>query len=424
MPGLHSVNSANICGCSIEIVSSCYNLVNKKSRPGATNTRTGSEKRGKRYTRSLYTTIIPPAPDNFNREVTELYVPEPKKLKSGSYFIQLRLNGVSVPVTDDDPKSCKAQARMIKAEYLAGKRQFNSATTDMTIRQAIDGYIKAKQNSLSPATIRGYRIIQKNRFQKHMDSAMKSIKSWQAVYDAEIGRLNPKTLHNSFGLLKSVYLHYFKTPMPAIKELPVAKKERPFFDADQIEVFLEAVQGTRCEIAALLALSSLRCSEILDLDWEDVDLKNDRLAVHGAAVVDEHNKLVHKDTNKTAASWRYVPIFMDQLHDALEAVQDKSGQVVHYQTESGMIRAINGVCAANDLPLVGVHGLRHSFASLCVHLGIPEETAMSIGGWSDFTTMRKIYTHISQRDRQTHTDLLKGFYNKNANENANEPEKV
>lgn len=353
-----------------------------------------------------------------------MYVPEPKKLKSGSWFIQLRLNGVSVPVTASSKAECTTQARMIKAEYLAGKRQYDGSATDKTLRQGVDAYIKARENSLSPATIRGYRIIQKNRFQAYMDKPMKSLKNWQAIYDSERDRLSAKTLHNSIAFLKSVYEDQTGRKVPELDKLQVIPKERGFFDADQINVFLEAVKGRKCELPALLALSSLRCSEILALTWDKVDLEHGRILVAGAVVPDENNVYVAKETNKTKSSRRYVPIFISQLSDALQSVENRIGSVTAYKTESGLLRAINSVCAGAGLPAVGVHGLRHSFASLCVHLGIPEETAMSIGGWSDFTTMRKIYTHISQRDRQDHTDLLKNFYSNNANEYANELEKA
>lgn len=341
-----------------------------------------------------------------------MYVPEPKKLPSGSWRIRMRLGGHDVSVTKRSKAECVKAATMIKAEHVTGRSLEDHSKIDMTIRAGIDEYIKAKTNKLSPATIRGYRIIQKNRFQDYMDRPMRSIKDWQAVYDSEKDRLSPKTLHNSFGLIKSVYQYCMKRQMPDVSEIPVAQRERAFLDADQIDKFLEAVKGRPCELPALLALSSLRCSEIQGLTWDKVDLKSRRLAVHGSSVLDEHNQLVHKDTNKTKKSWRYVPIFIEQLRDALEAVPDKTGPVIHYKTESGMIRAINSVCEDAGLPQIGLHGLRHSFASLCVHLGIPEETAMSIGGWSDFTTMRKIYTHISQRDQSRHTELLTGFFKK------------
>ena len=345
-------------------------------------------------------------------------VPEPRRLKSGTWFIQMRLGGVSVPVTASTKTECKHLAERIKSAHRSGLREARAAASDLTIRQGIDEYIKAKKNNLSPSTVRGYRIIQKNRFQDYMDRPMRAIKDWQAVYDSEKDRLSPKTLHNSFGLIRTVYQHCMKRQMPEVSELPVAQRERAFLDAEQIEVFLKAVKGQRCEIPALLALSSLRCSEILGLTWDNVDLKAKRISVHGSSVLDESNKLVHKETNKTAKSWRYVPIFIPQLQDALEAVEDKAGPVVTYQTESGMIRAINRVCQDAELPVIGLHSLRHSFASTCLHLGVPEETAMAIGGWSDFGTMRKIYTHVSQRDQEKHVSALTDFY-KNANKSAN-----
>ena len=345
-------------------------------------------------------------------------IPEPTRLPSGNWRIQMRLGGRSVSVTKRSKTACVRAAQLIKAEHIAGKRAVTSGSL-MTLNEAIDSYLVAKKNTLSPVTVRGYRIIQRNRFQKYMNRPIKSIKNWQIVYDSEIGRLNPKTLHNSFSLLKTVYRYTMGQPMPSVVELPVPKADRNFLDADQIKAFLDAVKGKPCEVAALLALSSLRCSEILGLTWDRIDLKKDVLTVHGAAVLDENNQLVHKETNKTDASWRYVPIFIGQLHDALSAIEPKTGPVVHYKTESGMIRAFYSVCQDAGLPLCGPHSLRHSYASVCVHLGIPEETAMSIGGWSDFTTMRKIYTHISQRDRNDHILELTAFY-KNAHETAHD----
>lgn len=338
-------------------------------------------------------------------------VPEPKKLPSGSWRIQLRLGGKSQSITARSKKQCIQEAQIIKAEYLAGIREIEAApASGMTIRQAIDAYIEAKQNSLSPATIRGYRIIQKNRFQAYMDRPISSIRDWQAVYNSDRFHLSGKTLKNSIGLLRSVYKFTTGKEMPTIDMVPVAQAEKAVLMYDQIPAFLDAVHGKKCEIGALLALSSLRCSELLSLTWDDIDIKRKTIKVSGAMVLDEHNKLVKKDTNKTAASTRIVPIFIPQLVTALDAVEDKTGYVVQHRTQPGLRNAIDRCCESAGLPLVGIHGLRHSFASLAVHLGIPEETAMQIGGWSDFVTMRKIYTHASQLDFEKHASQLESFF--------------
>ena len=65
--------------------------------------------------------------------------------------------------------------------------------------------------------------------------------------------------------------------------------------------------------------------------------------------------------------------------------------------------------------------VRHSFASLCYHLRVPEQIAMEIGGWSDAGTMRRIYTHIAQSDFERYRGELAAYF---ANENANKDEKA
>ena len=52
---------------------------------------------------------------------------------------------------------------------------------------------------------------------------------------------------------------------------------------------------------------------------------------------------------------------------------------------------------------------------------------MEIGGWANDQTMRKIYTHIAQKDVAAHAKTFTAFFDRkieNANENANENEKV
>ena len=49
-------------------------------------------------------------------------VPEPRKLKSGTWFIQMRLSGESIPVSAPTRTECIKQAEKIKADYRNGQR--------------------------------------------------------------------------------------------------------------------------------------------------------------------------------------------------------------------------------------------------------------------------------------------------------------
>lgn len=351
-------------------------------------------------------------------------VPEPRKLDSGVWFIQLRLGGQSVPVTDIDAKACKHNAELIKSEYLNGRRLQRVASSSLTLSQGIDNYISARSNTLSPSTIRGYRYIQK-RFDGVMDKPMRSVKSWQAVVNVEAKNVGPKTLKNSWGFIASVLRENGIDP-GKVRLPQIVEKDLPWLDAEQIKVFAAAVRGTKVEIPALLALHSLRRSEILGLTWDLVDLDNELIHVAGAAVVDEHGELVDKPTNKNRSSRRNVPIMIPELLDALRAAKPAGKEHAHDKVVVAGVNTtlyrVNRICEDNGLPLVGVHGLRRSFASLCYHLKVSERETMELGGWSDTKTMHKIYIKLAEADKKKAQSKIARFY-KNANKNANTAEK-
>lgn len=340
-------------------------------------------------------------------------VPKARRLKSGSWFIQLRLDGESIPVTARTEKECVRQAQLLKAEYKAGKRRAPEPAEAKlpTLGEAIDAYIAKRDAVLSPSTIRGYKGIRKNRFSSLMDVSLSDLTDteWQAACNREARLCSAKTLKNAWGLIASVLLDATGQQPPKVKLPQVVQHDRPFLEPEQIRPFIEAVSGTAVELPALLALSSLRLSEIMALRWENIDLKKRVIKVKGAAVTNAENKLTQKPENKNRSSARTVPIMMEELFLSLERDRKNDGLVV--ECNPNVIRyKINVICGKNGLPAVGVHGLRHSFVSLAYHLGVPEKIVMEIGGWSDYQTMRKIYTHIAKSDVTKYTDKFKGFF--------------
>lgn len=342
-------------------------------------------------------------------------LPKPRKLSSGNWFIQLRLDGESISITEPTEKACITSARLVKAEYKAGKRE-KPVENDITLRQAIDKYIASRSNTLSPSTLMGYHVIRNNRFTHVMNKSLSDIKDWQLICNAEAAICSPKTLQNSWRFIASV-LRYVESPVPRITLPQLIKKERLYLDPEQIPVFIKAIKNQPCEIAALLALHGLRRSEICALTWDSIDLKNDRITVNSALVPNEKHEYVQKQTTKNQSSNRFVPIMIPELKEAIKSHKEKAGRIITYDPNM-IYKQINRICKINGLPLIGVHGLRHSFASLAYHLRVPEEIAMQIGGWSDYGTMRKIYTHLAQKDIVKHESKMMDFF-QNANDIAN-----
>lgn len=352
-------------------------------------------------------------------------VPKARKLSSGKWFIQLRLGGESIPITESTERACIKKAQRVKADYLDGKRlepKEEPAEEKLpTLGEAEDRYIEQKTNIRSPATLRGYSIIRKSRFKFLIDVSISDITKddWENAINQEASTVSAKTLSNSWRFVCSVLRSIGETP-PTISLPQIVPNEHPFLEPDEVKTFMQAIEGNRYEIAMLLALHSLRVSEICGLQWESIDLKKRRVDVRGAVVPNKDNKLVRKKENKNRASTRSVPILIDRLYELLKSGKQESGAVCPYHPNT-IFKAINRVCDGVGLPKVGVHGLRHSFASLCFHLNIPELWTMEIGGWSDDKTMKKIYTHIAKKDMARYQGELTGFFaeRKNANKNAN-----
>lgn len=61
-------------------------------------------------------------------------VPKARKLASGTWFIQLRLGGESIPVSGATEKAVTREAERIKAEYRAGAREQKSRLKATTTR--------------------------------------------------------------------------------------------------------------------------------------------------------------------------------------------------------------------------------------------------------------------------------------------------
>lgn len=336
-------------------------------------------------------------------------LPTPTRLPSGSWRIQVLVDGRRISLTGDDKRQLLAKA----AELKAGMAKAGRA---VTLSSAIDDYILARENVLSPSTVRGYRIIQRNRFQGLMPRQLSGISDieWTRAVNQEAKVCSAKTLKNAWLFIGSVLRDAGHVP-PRVTLPQVIEKDKAFLEPEDIPVFIKAVTGTDVEIPALLALSSLRCSELLALSWDNVDVGKRVIHVRGAVVPNEHSVKILKMENKNSNSRRDVPIFIPELLNSLMSGGD--GLVVTMSDQT--IRArIRDICAAEGLPQVGIHGLRHSFASLCYHLNVPEKVVMQIGGWSNDATMKRIYTHLAARDMEQNIAALNDFFNSNCTRNC------
>ena len=342
------------------------------------------------------------------KQKDEIRVPEPKKTPSGKWRIQLRAEGESV--TEDTAAKCVAKARAIRAGFIEQKKKTGSK---LSLGDAMEKYLSDNSKILSPSTKRGYDIIRRNRFQNYMDVDIKTFTDWQIMLNDEVELCSAKTLHNAWAFVGAV-LRANKITPPEVKKPRVGLTELPWLTFEQIPVFCKAIYGDPCELGALLALSSLRRSELFAVTPDHVSTDGKKVFVSGARVMNDKNEFVHKEENKTVHSERTVPVLIPRLQELLRDI-DRSLEFIVTWNPNAITQHINALCHRNNLPPVGLHGLRRSFASLGHHLGLSEQEVMDIGGWAEYQTVHKHYLKLAEKDKKRGYDKMEAFYAQTAN---------
>ena len=344
----------------------------------------------------------------------QIKLPTARQLPSGNWTVQLRLGGKSISITEPTERAAIAKAMAIKDGFLQAQ---HTPMGEKTLAQACELWIADNEHRLSPSTIRGYVTCKDNGFKTLMPMKCGKItdKVIASAINAECRKYSAKTVVNRWRFLAQVLEWATEQRFePALPQVAAAPSE--FLDQEELQIFLESIKGTKVEITALLAISSLRRSEIAALSWDkgDIDLKNRWVHVRGAVVPDKDHQMVAKKTNKNSTSRRDVPM-IDPLYEALSAVENKTGAVVP-EHPATMLRRIDKACRDAGVPEVGCHGLRHSFASLCHILNVPAAVAMEIGGWADRATMDRIYTHVSKRTKNAYENAFTDYFKPKEND--------
>ena len=329
----------------------------------------------------------------------------PKAVKRGdAWRTQVTVNGRRMSFTRDTEDEAVNAALLAMLKKNSDEAERQKTLSQVTLRSAVDTYIKKRKNVLSPATLRSYKSISENRFQDVMDLPLSEKLDWQMVVNDEAEEVSAKTLKNCWGLIGAV-LRDNKIPVDKVTLPQVIKNKRPFLQPEEITAFVNAIEGHKYELPYLLCLHGLRRSEMLALTKNDVS--KDAIHVHGAIVTDMDGKLILKKENKNYTSQRNVPVMIPRLAELVEKCETDKLCPWHPSTIS---KPLTTVCKHLGFPDIGLHGLRRSYASLCYHLHVSEAQTMEWGGWSDISTMRKIYIDIAERDRLEKAKELKDFF--------------
>lgn len=344
-------------------------------------------------------------------------IPKARQLPSGSWFIQLRIDGQSIPVTESTEDRCEAKAYAIKAGLFAVPRP---KRTDKTLGTLFDNYVDLCRPSRSPSTVRGYAGIRKNAFPALMDKPLSAVTedSIQREIDAMVrdGK-SPKTIKNAYTLLLTVLSHNkihlntdrIKIPAP----VPSDKKH---LQKDEIFKFIAALDDYPPQIKAALLMAmrmSMRRGEICALEWEDFDKDLSHVHITKAVALNDKNERVVKRGAKNAKSNRTLDVpkwIQDSLAEAEPDEKKRKGAIFKDMHPNKLWRYSMNACKKAGITQVGIHELRHSFAAISGSLGIPKRVTMKMGGWSNEQTLNNVYDYDFAEDVAAANKTLDNFF--------------
>ncbi|WP_295094267.1 site-specific integrase [Ruminococcus sp.] len=333
-------------------------------------------------------------------------LPRARQLKSGNWNAQVFLG-----FSDDGRKLRESFTAPTKWEAERAAAQFilngMKEADRFTVADALDGYIKAKENVLAPSTIRGYRIHRRNHLQSLMMLDVHEVNSFtmQQAINEDAAQISSKTIKEAKNLICSALRMYdikptlnvtFPARKPKLKELPTA------------EQVMNMVRGTDIELPCLLAMwLSLRMGEVRGLQF--CDLHDSVLTVCRSNIYfDGKNNI--RDLNKTYKSTRRLTV-PDYIKQLIEAVPHKKEDEFIVQMEYQTLRSKFYKLLEERGYHMTFHDLRHLSASVMLMLNIPDKYAMERGGWSTNSTLKSVYQHTFSDERKKVDKKIDDYFN-------------
>ena len=362
-----------------------------------------------------------------------------KKLASGSWRVQVFshyeiVDGVKRPRYRSFTAPTKAEAEMQASLFANDKKRYSRA--NLTVSEAVQKYIQAKESVLSPATIRTYNKLINRMNRQTIDKAGHTFGSLK-LCDIETENirqlqnsllrdgLHTRTVNDSISLLK----HALETataervidwnPAKAVERLKRTEEQardtiHRALPREEIEAFLKAAADSwYYPLYMFLLYTGLRIGEASALAVGDVTEKY--IKVYKTVTRTQIGYTIAEQT-KTDAGRRIV----DTRPEAWKAFQEQrryndlfnNGKVVSMNSpvftlpKGGIIRPdrvnddIKRICQKAGIEYFTCHAFRATFTSRCIAAGMSVKILMETLGHKDVQMTLGLYGHGEEEQRR------------------------
>lgn len=332
------------------------------------------------------------------------------KLPSGSWRARVLIGENKYKTfSGKDKKDVQLRAAQFEAERKMDKP--DDPYAGMTVGEAMERYVEAKKNTLSPSSYREFtRIRTHNLIPLHgVRLADLTQEQVQLAISAESADHSPKTVRCMHGLLSST-LKMFRPDMTLHTKLPQTQKSEIVIP-EEVDVMslLATVRGSDIDAAVHLgALCGMRMSEILGLRWSKVDFDAKTIHICAAKIRGMYNKATMKPPKTRAGdrTIRMLPAVEAALRRAYqpeaEFVTTLSERTVrkHYQ------QALETCCGKHYT----FHALRHYATSVMILLNIPVKYIADYLGHETEDMVNRVYGHIMRDKKDEIFARLEEYY--------------
>ena len=298
-----------------------------------------------------------------------------QRLPSGNWRALYYVNGQRRSLTRPTRREC------VKAIEQQGLIR-NGA---LTVGDALNEYIVSRSHTVSPATLYGYNNLRKFHFlglQKVRIDDLTETKINMAIGE-EATKYSPKTVKNAWGLVNAALSAHLPTNMWKIQLPQKAKKEIQIPTEQEVKTLLDSAQNTPMLLPLqLAAFCGLRRSEISALTYADVQ---DGYIIINKAVVRGEGGVWHTKKPKSMAGYRRI-----KLPSVIEIGE---GDPKAHLTDLTPNNLTDG-CLHLSHGKIGMHSLRHYYASVLLKLGVPNKYAARQMGHAGEEMLQRVYQHL------------------------------
>lgn len=159
----------------------------------------------------------------------------------------------------------------------------------------------------------------------------------------------------------------------------------------------------------LVAKTGLRFSEALAITPADFDFNRQTLSVNktwdykgNSGFVPTKNR---SSVRKVQIDWQLIVQFSTLIKDMPknEPIFVKSGKKIYNATANAVLARL---CKKANIPVISIHGLRHTHASLLLFAGVSIASVSKRLGHASMNTTEKTYLHIIQELENKDVDLV------------------